>query len=128
MKKEEKKIARDYYVRVKVMINKMATLGEKIKKEEVIKKVLRTLTEKYDHTILIIKEIKDLSTIKIYNLTLEERVLKRVREGTSNSDDQEFSIKENENQGRGQGRDARGRGISGRGGRRGSFGRGRGRE
>ena len=70
-----------------------------------INKVLRTLIEKYDHVALITEETKDLSTIEIDNLigsltSHEERVLKRVRGGISNSDEQAFSIKENENQGR----------------------------
>ena len=44
------------------MVNKMATLGEKIEKEVMIKKVLRTLIEKFDHVALIIEETKDLSS------------------------------------------------------------------
>ena len=68
MKQEEKETAGDYCVRVKAIINKMATLGEKIEKEVVIKKVLRTLIEKYDHATLIIEETKYLSIIEIDNL------------------------------------------------------------
>ena len=106
MKQKEKETIRDYCVRVKAIINKIATLVEKIEKEIVIKKVLRTLTKKYDHVALIIEETKDLPTIEIDNLissltSHEERVLKRVRGGISNSDEQAISIKENENQGRG---------------------------
>ena len=102
-------------MRVKAIVNKMATLGEKTKKEVVIKKVLRTLIEKFDHATLIIKETKDLSTMEIDNLissltSHEERMSKRTKVEASNNDEQAFSIKENEGQGRGQGRGARGRG------------------
>ena len=58
----------------------MATLGEKIEKENVIKKVLRTLIEKYDIITLIIEETKYLSTMDIDHLissltSYEKRVL-----------------------------------------------------
>ena len=131
--KQEEETVEDYYVRVKAIVNKMATLREKIEKEVFIKKVLRTLIETFDHAALIIEETKDLSSLEIDNLigsltSHEERMMKRTKARISNRDEQAFSIKENEGQGRGQGRGARGRGRTERGGRRGSFGRGRGRE
>ena len=46
----------------------MPTLGEKIEKEFVIKKVLRTLIKQFDHVVLIIEETKDLSYLEIDNL------------------------------------------------------------
>ena len=87
------------------------------------------MIEKFDHAALIIEETKDLSSLEIDNLigsltSHEERIMKRTKVGASNNDNQAFSIKENEGQGRG----TRGRGKIERGGRRGSFGRGRGRE
>ena len=101
MKQEEKETARDYYVREKVIVNKMATLREKTENEVVIKKVLRTLIEKFDHVALIIEEIKDLSSLEIDKFigcltSHEERMMKRTKLGTSNNDEQAFSIKENE--------------------------------
>lgn len=68
---------------MKAIVNKMATLGEKIEKEVVIKEVLRTLKKRYDHDALIIEETKDLSTMEIDNLigsltSHEKRVLKRI--------------------------------------------------
>ena len=120
MKQEEKETAGDYCVRVKAIVNKMGTLGEKVEKEVVIKKVLRTLTEKFDHVALIIEKTKDLSSLEIDNLigsltSHDERMTKRTKVGISNNNEQAFSIKENEGQGRGQGRCARGRGRIRRG-------------
>lgn len=52
----------------KSIINKMTTLGEQVQKEVIIKKILRTLIEKFDHVALIFEETKDLSTMEIDNL------------------------------------------------------------
>lgn len=84
MKQEEKETTRDYCVRVKAIINKMSTLGEKIEKEVVIKKVLITLIEKFDHDALIIEEKKYLSSMEIDNLissltSHEETMSKRTK-------------------------------------------------
>jgi len=92
MKKEEKEATGDYYVRVKAIVNKMATLGEKTKEEDIIKKFLQTLTKMFDHAALIIEEIKDLSTMEIDNLissltSHEEIISKRTRVGASNGDE-----------------------------------------
>lgn len=84
MKQEEKDTIGDYCVRVKSIINKMTTLGEKIEKEVVVKKVLKTLKKKFDHVALIIEETKDISTMEIDNLigfltSHEERMSKKTR-------------------------------------------------
>lgn len=113
-------------------MNKMATLGDDLEKALVIKKVLRILLPKWDNVALVIEETKDISTLKFDQLvgsliSQEERFLRRSKIGTS--EEQAFSTRENDNiGGRSQGRGTRGRGQNDRGGRRGSFGRGRGRD
>lgn len=64
------------------MVNKMATLGENIDQEMIIKKVLQILIENFDSTTLLIEETKDLSKMDLDLLigTLtshEERITKR---------------------------------------------------
>jgi hypothetical protein len=51
-------------VRVKDVVNKMASLGEIVDKEVLIKNVLRSLTSRWNHVAIIIEESKDLSTLQ----------------------------------------------------------------
>jgi hypothetical protein len=55
----------DYCVRIKYVVNKMDTLREIVDKEVVIKKVLKSITPRWNHVTIIIKEIKDLSTLSL---------------------------------------------------------------
>jgi hypothetical protein len=54
----------DYCVRVKDVVNKMASLGEIVDKEVLIKNVLRSLTSRWNHVAIIIEESKDFSTLQ----------------------------------------------------------------
>ena len=58
----------DYYVRVKDVINKMATLGEMVSNEVIIKKVLISLTPIWNNVAIILEEIKDLTQLKFDQL------------------------------------------------------------
>lgn len=51
----------DYCVRVKDVVNKMATLGETVSNEVLIKKVLRSLTPRWNNVAIILEESKDLT-------------------------------------------------------------------
>lgn len=104
----------DYCVRVKAIIDQMETLGEEVKPEVVVKKVLRTLLHKWDHIAIIIEESKDLSTLSfdalIGSLTSHEERFQDPP--TFRGEDKAFST-----QGRGQGRGQKhGRGGRSRGG------------
>lgn len=65
---QEIEIVGDYCVRVKVVVNKITTLGEKMEKEVIVKKVLRSLTPRWNHVAIIIAESKDLSTLEFDHL------------------------------------------------------------
>ena len=54
LKMQEVESISDYYVRVKDVINKMATLGEMVSNEVLIKKVLRYLTLRWNHVSIIL--------------------------------------------------------------------------
>jgi hypothetical protein len=56
----------DYCVRVKDVVNKMATLWEIVDKEVLIKKVLRSLKPRWNHVAIIIEESNDLSTLQFH--------------------------------------------------------------
>lgn len=62
LKMQEVESVSKYCARVKDVVNKMATLFERLNKEIVVKKVLRILTPRWNHVALIIKEIKYLTT------------------------------------------------------------------
>lgn len=53
----------DYCMREKSCVNKMETLGEEVKNEVIMKKVLRTLLPKWNHVAIIIKERKNIYTL-----------------------------------------------------------------
>ena len=59
MKESEKVL--DYSVKVKKIMDKLPTLGETLDKVVVIKKNLRSLTNKCHHIVVILMEIKELS-------------------------------------------------------------------
>ena len=58
----------DYCVRVNDVVNKLTTLAENIDKQVVIKKVLRSLTPRWDHIAIVIEESKDLTNLHFDNL------------------------------------------------------------
>lgn len=62
--KEEKKID-DYLQRVNETVSDIRGLGEHVKDEVTIKKVLRSLTSKYDTKVSAIEEAKDLKTFSM---------------------------------------------------------------
>ena len=57
-----------YCVRVKDVVNKMATLGEIVINEVLIKKALRYLTHRWNHVAIIMEESKDLTKLQFDQL------------------------------------------------------------
>jgi hypothetical protein len=136
LKMQEAENVSDYCVRVKDVVNKMATLGEIVDKEVLIKKVLRSLTPRWNHVAIIIEESKDLSTLQFDHLvgslmSHEERLIGSFGESgkkvfssklqITKNEDANTRSKRNQSQGRGQNQNyPRGRGAS-RGRGRGRF-------
>ena len=65
---QEAESVSDYCVRVKDVVNKMATLGENVSTEVLIKKVLRSLTHRWNHVAIIMEESKDLTKLQFDEL------------------------------------------------------------
>ena len=63
LKMQEDERVSDYCVRIKDVVNKMATLGEIVSNEFLIKKVLRSLTHRWNHVAIIMEESKDLTKL-----------------------------------------------------------------
>ncbi|PNX80880.1 hypothetical protein L195_g036892, partial [Trifolium pratense] len=68
----------DYFTRLVTHTNQMKNCGSNLAEEELVEKVLRTLTSKFEHIVVTIEEKKDLSEIKIEDLqsTLEAHEMK----------------------------------------------------
>jgi hypothetical protein len=129
---QEAENVNDFCVRVKDVVNKMATLGEIVHKEDLIKKVLRSLTPRWNHVDIIIEERKDLSTLEFDHLVAslmshEERLIDSFGESgkkyfssklqITKNEDANTRRKRNQSRGRGQNQnyprgrdDSRGRG------------------
>ena len=128
---KKKETVQDYLSRASSIVNKMKSYGEKISDQTVVEKILRTLTEKFEHVVSAILEAHDMSNYSFDELmsslqTHEERLNRKQEKeeekafqvkGEVSKEKTEFS------HGRGNGRGGyRGRG---RGGRFGGRGRGR---
>ncbi|XP_059627123.1 uncharacterized protein LOC132269917 [Cornus florida] len=66
-KMKEREIVADYLFRINDIVNNMKSLGEDIKDSDVCKKVLRSLTPRFNEKVIILED-KDLSKIKIDEL------------------------------------------------------------
>ncbi|GAU33702.1 hypothetical protein TSUD_148530 [Trifolium subterraneum] len=68
----------EYFTRVETLTNQMMNCGSTLNEEEMVEKVLRTLTHKFDHIVVTIEQTKDLSEIKMEDLqsTLEAKVIR----------------------------------------------------
>ncbi|XP_022866044.1 uncharacterized protein LOC111385848 [Olea europaea var. sylvestris] len=94
----------EFYAKLNDIVNSSFDLGERIPEPKIVRKVLRSLPEKFRPKVTAIEESKDLDTIKIeelvgslqtYELTISQPrknksiTLNTVREGESKSSDME---------------------------------------
>ncbi|WJX34776.1 hypothetical protein P8452_22853 [Trifolium repens] len=85
MQMNEQETISKYLARMLALTNLMKSCGETMTDRSKIEKILRTLTEKFDHIVVAIEESKDLATMKIEELqaSLEAHEL-RVKQRSSN--------------------------------------------
>uniref|UniRef100_A0A803MEP4 Uncharacterized protein n=1 Tax=Chenopodium quinoa TaxID=63459 RepID=A0A803MEP4_CHEQI len=57
-----------YFSRVTEIVNQIRSLGDTLEEKRVVRKVLRSMTEKYNSATFIIEESKDLSTLTMHEL------------------------------------------------------------
>nr|GFC96374.1 retrovirus-related Pol polyprotein from transposon TNT 1-94 [Tanacetum cinerariifolium] len=58
----------DYISRVMAIVNNMGNNGEILKETQIVEKILRTLTEKFNYIVVSIEESKDITTLTIDEL------------------------------------------------------------
>ncbi|GAU39117.1 hypothetical protein TSUD_22950 [Trifolium subterraneum] len=85
----------EYFTRVETLTNQMKNCGSTLSEEEMVEKVLRTLTHKFDHIVVTIEQTKDLSEIKMEDLqsTLEAHELKHGERTHGKEDEQALFVK-----------------------------------
>ena len=119
---ENEKIA-DFFARVKVVTNQMATQGETLTDGKICEKITRSLLEKYDYIVCAIEESKEVSemsleelqsSLEARELRLLERNKKKIAEQallaqSSNKNSGDSNRGRSGFRGRGRGRNNRGR-------------------
>ncbi|GAU37837.1 hypothetical protein TSUD_56970 [Trifolium subterraneum] len=85
----------EYFTRVETLTNHMKNCGSTLSEEEMVEKVLRTLTHKFDYIVVTIEQTKDLSEIKMEDLqsTLEAHELKHGERNHGKEDKQALFVK-----------------------------------
>ncbi|KAA8529716.1 hypothetical protein F0562_034184 [Nyssa sinensis] len=125
-----------YFSRVSEIVNQIQSCGDTIQEKKVVEKILRSLTQKFEHVVPAIEESKDLSKLSMYELmgsleTHEKRMsrfssqsLEQAFQSTVNISEKKFFNPEQDQRGGSSQR----RGLYGRGRGNHNSGRGRGRE
>ena len=65
---EEDKSFNEFYAKLKDIVNSTFNLGETIHKPKIVRKVLRSLTERFHTKIMVIEELKDIDKIPLTEL------------------------------------------------------------
>ena len=83
---EEDETIDEFYAKLKDIVNSSFNLGDHIPKPKIVRKVLRSLLERFHARITTIEESKDIDTIPltklIGNLQIYESGLTRLGKGT----------------------------------------------
>ena len=58
----------DYFNRIQTLVNAMKACKGELTNQQIIDKVLRTLTPRFDHVVVVIEESKDLDSMKVEEL------------------------------------------------------------
>ena len=75
MQQEKDETIRDYFSRMEKLVNEMKNNGDKITEKDVIEKIMRTLTSRFDYVVTAIEESRDLNSMTLNDLqaSLESR-------------------------------------------------------
>jgi len=98
----------DYFSRVMLVVNNMSNNGEVMRESQIVEKILRTLTEKFNYIVVSIEESKDIASLSVDELQSslvvhEQKFRKKVKE-----EEHVLKVTQEEGFGRGRGRNASG--------------------
>ncbi|WJX18783.1 hypothetical protein P8452_08547 [Trifolium repens] len=65
---EEKETVSDFFTRISKLVNAMKSCGEVVSAQNIVEKILRSLSPRFDHIVVAIEESKDLASMKIDEL------------------------------------------------------------
>ncbi|XP_034225455.1 uncharacterized protein LOC117635214 [Prunus dulcis] len=65
---DENETFSEFYAKLCIIVNACSSLGEKIPEDRVVKKILRSLPQRFSPKITAIEEIRDLNTMKVREL------------------------------------------------------------
>ncbi|XP_068472908.1 uncharacterized protein [Phaseolus vulgaris] len=104
----------EYFSRVMTVANNMRNNGETIQDTQIVEKILRTLTERFNYIVVSIEESNDINCLSVDELQSslivhEQKFRKRI-----NEEEQVLKVTQEERSGRGKGRNTFG-GYRGRG-------------
>ena len=90
IKMEEDELFDEFYAKLKDMVNLAFNLGETIPKPKIMRKVLRSLPERFHAKIIVIEESKDIDKIPLTelvgNLQTYELGLTRIRKSSKSKE------------------------------------------
>lgn len=58
----------DFYIKLQDLVNSKARLGDPIKSEAIVRKILRSLPERFRPKVIVIEESKDIDTLVVEKL------------------------------------------------------------
>ncbi|KAK3003167.1 hypothetical protein RJ639_019852 [Escallonia herrerae] len=75
MEQGKEENVRDYFSRIEKLVNEMKNNGDEITEKDVLKKIMRTQSSRFDYVVTAIEESKDLNTMTFNDLqaSLESR-------------------------------------------------------
>ncbi|XP_058760700.1 uncharacterized protein LOC131634032 [Vicia villosa] len=123
---KENEILNEYFNRLSELVNQMKSHGDTIEDRRIVDKILISLKARFDPMVVVMEEIKDLSTLTAQGLmgflrSYEQRMLRHSEKSIESAFQSKLNIQPNNGENKPQ---IQTRGESSRGGR---FGRGKGR-
>ncbi|GAU40405.1 hypothetical protein TSUD_136520 [Trifolium subterraneum] len=101
LRMKEDESVHNFYMNVMDFANSFEDLGEKLSDEKIVRKILRSLTKKFDMKVIAMEEAQDISTMKVdeligslqtYESSVNERIEKKNKSiaFVSNADDEDL--------------------------------------
>ena len=68
LKMKDSESVEEFFNRVLLIVNQLKVNGEQISDQRIVKKILRSMTRKFEHVVVTIEESRDLSTLSVNSL------------------------------------------------------------